>query len=81
MPTASSSTPEAPFMSEESCLLCERIAAGDVIAENDLAAAVSDAFPVAVGHALIVSRRMSQASLTSSQLSGVRSWSSSTPFG
>ena len=44
-------------MSEESCLLCERIAAGDVIAENDLAAAVSDAFPVAVGHALIVSRR------------------------
>jgi diadenosine tetraphosphate (Ap4A) HIT family hydrolase len=41
----------------EPCLFCERIAAGDLLAENALAAAFADAFPLTPGHALIVPRR------------------------
>lgn len=44
-------------MTMEPCLLCERIAAGELLAENALAAAFADAFPLTPGHALIVPRR------------------------
>ncbi len=39
------------------CPFCARIAAGDVVAENDLAAAFPDGFPVSPGHTLIVPKR------------------------
>ena len=39
------------------CPLCSRIAAEGLLAENALAAAFLDAFPVSPGHVLIVSRR------------------------
>lgn len=39
------------------CPLCARIAAGDLTAGNDLAAAFSDGFPVNPGHTLVVPRR------------------------
>jgi len=39
------------------CPLCQRLALPDLLAENELAVAVKDAFPVNPGHALIVPRR------------------------
>ena len=39
------------------CPLCERLQAGDVIVENDLAAVLPDAYPVSEGHVLIVPKR------------------------
>jgi diadenosine tetraphosphate (Ap4A) HIT family hydrolase len=39
------------------CVFCERLAAGDVFAENTFAAAFLDAFPLSPGHCLIVPRR------------------------
>lgn len=39
------------------CVFCRRIAAGKVFAANELAAATFDKFPVAPGHALVLSRR------------------------
>jgi diadenosine tetraphosphate (Ap4A) HIT family hydrolase len=45
------SSPDPP------CPLCERLALPDLLAENDLAVAFRDAFPVSPGHALIVPRR------------------------
>ncbi len=40
-----------------SCPLCERIAAGEFVAENALAVAIWDAFPLNPGHVLVVTRR------------------------
>jgi diadenosine tetraphosphate (Ap4A) HIT family hydrolase len=39
------------------CAFCARIAQGDLVAENDLAVAFFDAYPVSAGHCLIVPRR------------------------
>jgi diadenosine tetraphosphate (Ap4A) HIT family hydrolase len=39
------------------CAFCDRIPAGELVAENDLAVAFFDAFPVSEGHCLIVPRR------------------------
>src|SRR3989442_15590210 len=39
------------------CVFCDRLAAGDLAAENELAAAFPDAFPLARGDTLVVSRR------------------------
>lgn len=41
----------------DACPFCERLEAGDIIAQNDLAAALKDAFPVSPGHTLIVPKR------------------------
>ena len=43
-------------MSDSGCLFCE-IPADRVVAENDLAFAILDGFPVAEGHALVIPRR------------------------
>jgi diadenosine tetraphosphate (Ap4A) HIT family hydrolase len=39
------------------CVFCEHLALGDLVAENALAAAFFDAFPVSPGHCLAVPRR------------------------
>jgi diadenosine tetraphosphate (Ap4A) HIT family hydrolase len=39
------------------CPFCDRLAAGDLVAENGLAAAFLDAFPLSPGHCLAVPRR------------------------
>ncbi len=44
-------------MSSPDCPLCERLGAGDLVAENALAAAFADAFPLTEGHTLVVPRR------------------------
>jgi diadenosine tetraphosphate (Ap4A) HIT family hydrolase len=40
-----------------SCAFCERIAQGELVAENDLAVAFFDAYPLSPGHCLILPRR------------------------
>ena len=40
-----------------SCVFCSRLATGTLVAENSLAAAFADAFPVSPGHCLVVPRR------------------------
>lgn len=42
---------------EASCPFCERVRDGDLLAENQLAVAFADAFPVSLGHSLVVPRR------------------------
>jgi diadenosine tetraphosphate (Ap4A) HIT family hydrolase len=39
------------------CVFCERLAGGDLLADNDVAAAFPDGFPLTPGHCLIVPRR------------------------
>jgi diadenosine tetraphosphate (Ap4A) HIT family hydrolase len=39
------------------CVFCDRIVTGDRVAANDLAVAFLDAFPLSVGHCLVVPRR------------------------
>lgn len=39
------------------CPFCHRLIVGDLLAENDLAAAFLDAYPVSPGHCLVVPRR------------------------
>jgi len=39
------------------CVFCDRVAAGDLLLENELAAVFPDGFPVSPGHMLIVPRR------------------------
>jgi diadenosine tetraphosphate (Ap4A) HIT family hydrolase len=39
------------------CVLCNRLVGGDLVAENDLAVAFLDAFPLNPGHCLVVPRR------------------------
>jgi diadenosine tetraphosphate (Ap4A) HIT family hydrolase len=39
------------------CAFCQRLATGDLVAENALAAAYFDAFPLSPGHCLAVPRR------------------------
>jgi len=39
------------------CVFCKRLSSGDLVAENALAAAFLDAFPLSHGHTLIVPRR------------------------
>jgi diadenosine tetraphosphate (Ap4A) HIT family hydrolase len=41
----------------KSCPFCTRIAENQIIVENELAAALSDSYPVSPGHTLIVPRR------------------------
>ncbi len=41
----------------QACVFCERIASGQIKAENELAVAIADAFPVTAGHTLVVPRR------------------------
>lgn len=41
----------------EACVFCERIALGEAFARNDLAMALPDAYPLAIGHTLIVPTR------------------------
>ncbi len=40
-----------------SCVFCDRVASGDVMVANELAAAFHDAFPLSPGHTLVVPRR------------------------
>ena len=42
---------------DPTCPFCSRMDQGAVSAENDLAAAFPDGFPVSAGHSLVVSRR------------------------
>ncbi len=44
-------------MTEPPCPLCARLALPDLTAENELAAAFKDGFPVNPGHTLIIPRR------------------------
>lgn len=44
-------------MSGGACPFCERVAAGHTVAANELAAAITDGFPVSPAHLLIVPRR------------------------
>lgn len=44
-------------MSPVSCVFCDRLAADNTVAENDLAAAFPDAFPLSPDHCLVVPRR------------------------
>jgi diadenosine tetraphosphate (Ap4A) HIT family hydrolase len=39
------------------CAFCERVAHGALVAENDLAVAFSDGYPLTPGHCLIIPRR------------------------
>lgn len=39
------------------CPFCERVAAGKLLAENALAVALADGFPLSLGHTLVVPRR------------------------
>ena len=39
------------------CVFCERLTAGDLLCENEAAAAFLDVFPLSPGHALIVPKR------------------------
>jgi len=39
------------------CVFCDRLRLGDFVAENDLAVAFRDAFPLSEGHCLVVPRR------------------------
>jgi diadenosine tetraphosphate (Ap4A) HIT family hydrolase len=39
------------------CVFCDRLSERGVVAENDLAVAFPDAFPISPGHSLIVPRR------------------------
>jgi len=39
------------------CAFCDRLAAADLAAENELAAALPDTFPPTRGHTLVVPRR------------------------
>jgi diadenosine tetraphosphate (Ap4A) HIT family hydrolase len=40
-----------------SCVFCDRAVAGDLVAENALAVALLDAFPLSPGHCLVIPRR------------------------
>jgi len=40
-----------------SCVFCDRVTRGDLVAGNELAVAFPDAFPLSEGHCLIVPRR------------------------
>ena len=44
-------------LSSDRCLFCDRIQTGALAAENELAAAFPDGFPVSPGHTLIVPKR------------------------
>jgi diadenosine tetraphosphate (Ap4A) HIT family hydrolase len=44
-------------MAKVECVLCDRLASSGFVAENELAVAFFDAFPVSPGHCLIVPRR------------------------
>lgn len=39
------------------CVFCDRLSGGDLVVANDLAIAFLDAFPLSVGHCLVVPRR------------------------
>ena len=39
------------------CVFCNRLVSGELVAENDLAVAFLDAFPLSPGHCLVVPRR------------------------
>lgn len=41
----------------EECPFCARIRAGEVLVSNEFAVALEDAFPVSLGHVLVVPRR------------------------
>lgn len=41
----------------QGCVFCERIASGQIVAENELSMAIPDAYPVTPGHTLVVPRR------------------------
>jgi len=43
--------------SKNTCPFCRRIETRELVAENDMAAALVDAFPVTPGHRLIVPKR------------------------
>ena len=49
--------PENPDESKVACPFCDRIAAGDLIAGNDSAAALLDGYPLNPGHCLVTPRR------------------------
>lgn len=47
----------APVDENQPCAFCDRIASGQIVAGNELAVAIPDAFPVTPGHTLVVPRR------------------------
>ena len=46
-----------PAVANVQCVLCSRLISEDLVAENDLAVAFLDAFPLNPGHCLVVPRR------------------------
>lgn len=56
------------------CVFCDRLAAGDLIASNDLAAAFPDAFPLSPGHGLVVSRRREPSFLALTDAEHAAAW-------
>jgi diadenosine tetraphosphate (Ap4A) HIT family hydrolase len=57
------------------CVFCDRLTAGDLVAETALAAAFADAFPVSPGHTLIVPRRHESDFLTLTSAEQAAVWS------
>jgi diadenosine tetraphosphate (Ap4A) HIT family hydrolase len=56
------------------CVFCIRLAGGELVAENDLAVAFRDAFPLSPGHCLIVPRRHESDFLALPPEAQVASW-------
>ena len=46
-----------PVDEPQPCVFCDRIASGQIVAQNDLSVAIPDAYPVMPGHTLVVPRR------------------------
>ena len=57
------------------CVICTRIASNALVAHNELAAAFPDAFPITLGHALIVPRRHEPDFFKLSRLEQAAVWS------
>jgi diadenosine tetraphosphate (Ap4A) HIT family hydrolase len=49
--------PKLEQVNPVTCVFCVRAAVGELVAENELAAAFLDAYPVSRGHCLVIPRR------------------------
>ena len=58
-----------------SCVFCERVASNTVVADNNLAAAFPDAFPISPGHTLIAPRRHEADFFNLSEIEQAAVWS------
>ena len=55
--SGSALNPELLDATNPACVFCERIARGEALSRNSLATAFADAYPVSIGHTLIVPNR------------------------